>query len=115
MSDPARAALQHDVDAVGELFVGTVARYRGLATARIRDQQAAVYLGGAAVDAGLADVVMSPAEAFQSLARLVAPAPGPRLPPTRNELFDQHPGRCGAAANVRRLRRLNIMPRPASS
>jgi len=68
LSDPARQALQDDVDTVGELFVQSVARYRGLATARVRATEAAVFLGRAGVDAGLADAVMSPAEAFAALA-----------------------------------------------
>ena len=57
LSDPARAALQPDVDAVGELFVRSVARYRGLASARIRATEAAVFLGSAGQAVGLVDVV----------------------------------------------------------
>jgi len=57
LSDPARAALQADVDTVGELFVRSVARYRGLASARIRATEAAVFLGSAGQAVGLVDVV----------------------------------------------------------
>ncbi|HEY3909457.1 MAG TPA: S49 family peptidase [Stellaceae bacterium] len=57
LSDPARAALQADVDAIGELFVQSVALYRGLSTARIRATEAAVFLGGAGRAPGLVDVV----------------------------------------------------------
>ena len=71
LSDPARAALQADVDTVGELFVQSVARYRGIAAARVRDTEAAVFLGRSGIDAGLVDAVASPAEAFGALAALV--------------------------------------------
>lgn len=64
LSDPARQALQADIDTVGELFVRSVARYRGISATRIRAQEAAVYLGAAGCEAGLADLVASPAEAF---------------------------------------------------
>lgn len=63
----ARAALQADIDTVGELFVQSVARYRGLPATKVRGQEAAVFLGRNAVMAGLVDQVMSPAEAFAAL------------------------------------------------
>jgi signal peptide peptidase SppA len=87
LSDPARRALQADVDAVGELFVSSIARYRGLSTARIRATEAAVYLGGAGRAVGLVDLVASPAEAFAMLVKMTAPtASGPRMP-ARQEMF----------------------------
>jgi signal peptide peptidase SppA len=67
LSDPARAALQDDIDAVGELFVSSVARYRNIAADKVRAQQARVFLGDAGVQAGLADRVSSPADAFSAL------------------------------------------------
>lgn len=69
LSAAARSALQADVDALGEMFVGSIARYRGISPNRIRAQQAAVFLGAKARDAGLADAVMSPAEAFAALVK----------------------------------------------
>lgn len=59
--------LQADVDTVGELFVETVARNRGIPAAAVRAQQADCYLGAAGVAAGLADAVMAPHEAFAEL------------------------------------------------
>lgn len=71
LSDPARARLQQDVDMIGGLFVQSVARYRGLAPAKVIATEAAVFLGGAGREAGLVDLVMSPAEAFMALAASV--------------------------------------------
>jgi ClpP class serine protease len=66
--DPAAAArFQADIDAMGELFVATVARNRGLGVAAIRDQEATTFLGSAGVAAGLADDVLAPDEAFRAL------------------------------------------------
>lgn len=59
--------LQVDIDAMGDLFVQTVARNRNMAPAAVRAQQADYYLGAAGVEAGLADAVMSPDEAFEEL------------------------------------------------
>jgi len=66
--DPdALAAMQADVNAMGELFVVTVARNRGISAARVRATQAATYMGAAGVNVGFADAVMAPDEAFRSL------------------------------------------------
>lgn len=83
-------ALQADIDTVGELFVQSVARYRGLSTERVRATEAAVFLGRAGVDAGLADIVASPAEAFAALVKLIAPTHDG--PPPQQEMFRQRPG-----------------------
>ncbi|NKE43570.1 S49 family peptidase [Roseomonas frigidaquae] len=61
------ARLQADVDAMGDLFVETIARNRSLSVASVRAQQADHYLGAAGVAAGLADSVMAPDEAFAAL------------------------------------------------
>jgi len=61
------ARIQLEIDAVGELFVATVARNRRLSAADIRAQQAACFHGAAAVDRGLADAVMPPDQAFREL------------------------------------------------
>lgn len=67
LSKEAVADFQAKVDAVGELFVASVARYRGLAPAAVREQEAAVYQGAEAVRVGLADAVMPIDEAFAEL------------------------------------------------
>ena len=67
LSKDARDHIQTDIDELGELFVATVARNRGIKPAQVRDTQAATFLGGAGVDIGLADAVLAPDEAFRSL------------------------------------------------
>lgn len=67
LSDEARARIQADVDAMGELFVETVARNRGLSTAKVRGTQATTFLGAQGVEIGFADQVMAPDAAFRSL------------------------------------------------
>jgi capsid assembly protease len=107
LSDPARATLQADVDRVGELFVATIARYRRIAPQRVRAQEAAVFRGRAGVDAGLADQVASPAEAFAQLARMVGkPASPLRSAPPRPARPPAAHGRANAPAARRRTARL---------
>ncbi len=67
LSDSARQALQADIDAMGELFVATVARNRGMSAGAVRDQQAATFLGEAGLTAALADYVGAPSAAFSAL------------------------------------------------
>jgi signal peptide peptidase SppA len=67
LSDEARASFQTDIDTMGELFVETVARNRGLAASKVRATQAATYLGERGVALKLADAVMSPDAAFAAL------------------------------------------------
>jgi ClpP class serine protease len=67
LSAEAYAALQADIDEMGQLFYDTVARNRGLAAAAVRDLKAATFLGAKGVDAGLADAVMAPDAAFRAL------------------------------------------------
>lgn len=67
LSKGALTRMQADVDAMGELFVETVARNRGLKASAVRAQQAGTYLGAAGVTAGLADAVQAPDEAFGEL------------------------------------------------
>ena len=67
LSDPALQRFQAEIDRLGELFVATVARNRGLAANAVRDQQAATFHGSDAVSAGLADAVLAPDEAFGAL------------------------------------------------
>ena len=67
LSDEALARFQEDVDAMGELFVETVARNRRLSIKKVRSTQAACYMGSKGVDIGFADAVMAPDEAFRAL------------------------------------------------
>jgi len=61
------ARFQADVDAMGEIFVETVARNRDLTPKRVRSTQAGTFLGADGVEIGFADAVMAPDEAFASL------------------------------------------------
>lgn len=67
LSKEALERFQADVDEMGELFVDTVARNRGLSVSVVRNTQATTFLGAAGVEIGFADAVMAPDEAFQSL------------------------------------------------
>lgn len=69
LSKDARARMQADIDTVGELFVSSVARYRGMPAARVKAQEAGVFMGDRARQVGLVDAVMSPAEAYAALVR----------------------------------------------
>ena len=67
LAKAALARIQADTDAMGELFVETVARNRDMTTAAVRATQAGTFLGQAGVAAGFADVVASPSAAFAAL------------------------------------------------
>lgn len=67
LTDVARESLQAEVDAMGALFVGTVARNRGISADAIRKTQAACFMASEGVDIGLADSVAAPDEAFADL------------------------------------------------
>ncbi|WP_445497897.1 S49 family peptidase [Photorhabdus sp. SF281] len=69
LTDEARTAIQDDVDAMGKLFVSTVARNRGISEKTIRDTQAACFLAAEGVKLGLADEVITPDAAFRKLLR----------------------------------------------
>lgn len=67
LSPEALDRFQGDIDAMGELFVATVARNRGMSASKVRSTQATTFLGAAGVQIGFADAVMAPDEAFRSL------------------------------------------------
>lgn len=67
LSDGARDRLQADVDEVGDLFIDTVARNRGMAARAVDKTEAGTFLGGRGVDIGFADAVAAPDEAFRAL------------------------------------------------
>lgn len=67
LSDEARARIQVDVDAMGELFVTTVARNRKLSADKVRGTEAGCFLGASGLEQGLVDAVMAPDAAFLSL------------------------------------------------
>ncbi len=69
--------MQANVDKLGALFVRTVARNRGLPRSQVRDMEAGTFLGREGVEAGLADEVLAPDQAFLSLVASL-----PKLPST---------------------------------
>ena len=70
-----KGALEHfqaDIDTMGDLFVATVARNRNIAAAKVRETEAATFLGAAGVEIGFADAVMAPDAAFRALLKSIA-------------------------------------------
>jgi len=68
LSADARERMQAEIDAMGRLFVATVARNRGMSPAAVAATQAGTFMGIKAVQAGFANAVMSPDDAFLDLA-----------------------------------------------
>jgi signal peptide peptidase SppA len=73
LSSEALAAFMADIDLMGEMFVETVARNRKIAASKVRDTQAATYMGALGVTQGLADAVMPPDAAFRELLSTLKP------------------------------------------
>jgi signal peptide peptidase SppA len=67
LSKEARKLIQGDIDTMGELFVETVARNRNIAASKVRETEAATFLGAEGVRLGLADAVLAPDAAFLAL------------------------------------------------
>lgn len=67
LSEEALAAIQHDINTMGELFVNTVARNRGISAKIIKNTQAACFMAADGVELGLADEVCPPDAAFRNL------------------------------------------------
>lgn len=67
LSDPARAHVQAEVDAMGAMFDALVARNRNLKSATVKSYQATTFMGAASVEAGLTDAVMAPDAALSQL------------------------------------------------
>ena len=85
LSDPARAALQTEVDRVYELFVQTVARGRGLSEDTIRKTEAGLFFGEEGVAYGLADKMGTFEDALADLSASLS------LNPNRKETLMSHP------------------------
>ena len=80
MTSAARQRMQADIDTMGDLFVATVARNRGIRARDVRGFEAGTFLGRDAVRAGLADAVMSPDEGFLELMDAATERPAARSP-----------------------------------
>jgi len=70
LSADVQASGQAIVDNLREILVNTVARNRGLDPQIVRDTEAGIYLGQAAVDIGLADDVMSYSQLIEQITKL---------------------------------------------
>jgi ClpP class serine protease len=72
LSEEAFNKLQGDINAMGELFVETVARNRDMSAKAVRNTQAGCYLGKDAIDIGLADNLASPYIEFENLINIIS-------------------------------------------
>lgn len=69
LPDDARSRIQSQIDSVYSLFIETVAAHRGISTEDIRKTEAGVFMGRAAVVAGLADDIGGIDDVFAFLNR----------------------------------------------
>lgn len=75
ISDEAHAFLKAEVNRVYGLFVETVARHRGIEPSTVRDTEAGLFFGQAAVAIGLADAIGTFDVALAQLLESVSPLP----------------------------------------
>jgi len=75
ISDEAHAFLKAEVNRVYGLFVETVARHRGIEPSAVRDTEAGLFFGQAAVAIGLADAIGTFDVALSQLLDSVSPLP----------------------------------------
>ena len=91
MSGEAHAFLKAEVNRIYGLFVETVARHRGLEPSAVRDTEAGLFFGQAAVAMGLADAVGSFDDALAQLHASLSPNPTPVALATRAGPLFNHP------------------------
>jgi signal peptide peptidase SppA len=70
LSEEALSAIQNDINTMGDLFVSTVARNRGISPKIIKNTQAACFMAADGVELGLADEVCTPDAAFRHLLKI---------------------------------------------
>jgi capsid assembly protease len=90
LSNPVRADLQRDVDALYEMFVEHVALHRGMSADDLRATEARVYRGADAVAAGLADGLGTMTEVVSAFARSLD-RPSRLVNPTGGRAALSHP------------------------
>jgi signal peptide peptidase SppA len=86
LSDPARAAIKADVDALYGELVGLVARNRNLTPEAVRATEAAIYRGRAGISAGLADRIGTVETALADMTTTLAAPPSRRSATTRDPI-----------------------------
>ena len=91
ISSEAHAFLKAEVNRIYGLFVDTVARHRGIEASAVRDTEAGLFFGQAAVAMGLADAVGTFDEALAQLLASLSPNPTPVAVATRAGSFCNHP------------------------
>lgn len=75
LSDPARAALQTEVDRVYDLFAQTISRGRRMPVETVKATEAGLFFGEDGVAAGLADKIGTFTDALADLTASLAPKP----------------------------------------
>ena len=91
ISSEAHAFLKAEVNRIYGLFVETVARHRGIEASAVRDTEAGLFFGQAAVAMGLADAIGTFDEALAQLLASLSPNPTPVAVATRAGFFSNHP------------------------
>ncbi len=91
ISSEAHAFLKAEVNRIYGLFVDTVARHRGIEASAVRDTEAGLFFGQAAVAMGLADAIGTFDEALAQLLASLSPNPTPVAVATRAGSFCNHP------------------------
>ena len=91
ISSEAHAFLKAEVNRIYGLFVETVARHRGIETSAVRDTEAGLFFGQAAVAMGLADAVGTFDDALAQLLASLSPNPTPVAVAARAGFFSNHP------------------------
>jgi signal peptide peptidase SppA len=76
LSDDAKAIAQQGVNETYDLFAQTIARNRGMSADAVKATQAAIYNGKKAVNAGLADAIMSSDKALAEIVKKSNPKGG---------------------------------------
>lgn len=91
ISSEAHAFLKVEVNRIYGLFIETVARHRGIEASAVRDTEAGLFFGQAAVAMGLADAVGTFDDALAQLLASLSPNPTPVAVATRAGSFCNHP------------------------
>lgn len=91
ISSEAHAFLKGEVNRIYGLFVETVARHRGIEASAVRDTEAGLFFGQAAVAMGLADAVGTFDDALSQLLASVSPNPTPMAAAKRAGSLCNHP------------------------
>lgn len=91
ISSEAHAFLKAEVNRIYGLFVETVARHRGIEASAVRDTEAGLFFGQAAVAMGLADAIGSFDDALAQLHASLSPNPTPVAVAARAGFFSNHP------------------------